>query len=171
MTPRILLALGGALASVAQPALVVAQVPPATAPLTPVARPAAALPGVGIRSRDLDRSIRFYSDIFGMKVGQRLPHGTLTEVILTFGGEATDATIILMKDSAPGKSPPIAMGGVFIKMVITVQDMDALVARLKKAGLPAGEPHGTMGCKILFVTDPDGFRDEVIQLPATAPKG
>ncbi|HEX7855149.1 MAG TPA: VOC family protein [Sphingobium sp.] len=149
-------------ALLATPAM--AQQAPSTASFGPAAAlaPAASLMGTGLRVSDLDRSIRFYTGIFGMTEAMRLPHGSLTEVMLTFGGKAGPA-IILLKDSAPGKSPPIALGDGFAKIVVDVRDLDALVARMKQAGLTSGTPHESMGVKVLFVTDPDGYRYELIQ--------
>ncbi|MFC4595703.1 VOC family protein [Sphingobium tyrosinilyticum] len=125
--------------------------------------PAASILGTGIRVSDLDRSIRFYTDVMGMTQVRKLSHGTLTEIIMTFGGGAGSAALILMKDTAAGKSPQIELGAGFSKIIIDVQDMDALIGRMKKAGLPIGEVHSSMGVKVIFLTDPDGYRYEAIQ--------
>lgn len=132
---------------------------PAAAP-APAPAPVAAMLGTGLRVSDLERSIRFYTDVLGMRVAMRLPHGTLTEVMIGFGGRPA---LILMKDSDPAKSPPIALGTGFEKIVLDMPDLAAVTARLKAAGLPVGEVHESTGVKVLFVTDPDGYRYELIQ--------
>ncbi|HKT77574.1 MAG TPA: VOC family protein [Sphingobium sp.] len=129
----------------------------------PASAPAGSIIGTGLRVSDLDRSIRFYTDILGMRVTTKLPHGTLTEVIMHFAGGG-GAGILLLSDSAPGKSPPIALGNGYEKMVVNMADLDGVVARMKKAGLSVGEVHQAMGIKVLLVTDPDGYRYELIQM-------
>lgn len=134
--------------------------------------PTAKILGTGLRVSDLDRSLRFYTDVLGMTVAARLPHGTLTEVMLTFGGAPGGPSLILLHDTAPGKAPPLTLGNGFDKVVLDMPDLAAIIARMRGADLPVGEAHGSMGVKVLFVTDPDGYRYELIErAPAAAPKG
>ncbi len=144
----------------------------AATPAVAAPAPAAHILGTGIRVSDLERSIRFYTQILGMTVAGKLPHGTLTEVMLTFGGQVRGAGIILLKDSDPAKSPPLMLGNGFDKIVLDMPDIAAVVARLKGAGITTQDVHESTGVKILFVTDPDGYRYELIERSApTAPKG
>ncbi|MET0364096.1 MAG: VOC family protein [Sphingobium sp.] len=154
-------------------ALLIALLPTPALAAPDAERPhAGRLLGMGLRVSDLDRSIRFYTDILGMTVAGRLPHGTLTEVMLGFGGTPGGPTVILMHDTAPGKSPPLVLGNGFDKIVLDVGNLAAVTARMRGADLPVGEVHGSMGVKVLFVTDPDGYRYELIErAPSAAPKG
>lgn len=165
VTALALLPLPAIASPAAAPDAVAVQAPVETAASTPSGR----ILGTGLRVSDLDRSIRFYTDILGMTVAGRLPHGSLTEVMLAFGGQMRGPSIILMKDSAPGKSPPIMKGDGFSKMVLDMPDLASVIARMKQAGMTVGEVRESMGVKVLFVTDPDGYRYELIERPMPKP--
>jgi uncharacterized glyoxalase superfamily protein PhnB len=105
---------------------------------------------------DLDRSIRFYTDILGFIVGQRWndDKGVLRGVMLKAG---TCELGLSQDDWAKGRD---RQKGVGVRLwSTTAQDVDALANRIKSAGgrLTEGPMDQSWGGRSLSVDDPDGF--------------
>ena len=124
-----------------------------------------AMIGPGLRATDLDRSIKFYTNGLGMVEMTRLVHGSVTEVMLGFKGSRTPPIIMLFKDAAPGKSPPIVLGNGFGRVMLRVSDAAALSARLTAVGYATSEVHDEPAnhVKVFWVDDPDGYRYEITE--------
>lgn len=118
----------------------------------------------GIVVEDLDRSVRFYTDVIGMQELQRVdvPDLKLQEAILSFGGRG--AALVLM-EYAPGADPggfgsPGASGG---KIVVSTEDPAALIDAVRAAGgTVVREPENSGFGMVGFVQDPDGIAIEII---------
>lgn len=118
--------------------------------------------GVTIRCRDLKASAHFYEDLLGFRRGQEL--GTMLELFAPTGGwpaqsdppPASQITIMLDQiDPAEGDSP----GGCYgVVLGITVDDVDAVVDRLREAGKGVRIEPTDMdyGVRDAAVYDPDG---------------
>lgn len=126
--------------------------------------------GPALRSTDLERSIKFYTEGLGMAVATKLVHGSTTEVMIGFAGNRQPPVILLYKDEAPGKSPAIEQGNGFGRIVLRTPDATGLAARLSAAGYTVGEFHtDTVNqMKVFWATDPDGYRYEITE--RVAPK-
>ncbi|HVR29207.1 MAG TPA: VOC family protein [Thermoanaerobaculia bacterium] len=103
---------------------------------------------------DLERSVRFYVDGLGFHVKDRWEEeGKLLGVMLVAGACHVGLS---QDDWAKGRDREKGVG--FRVWAETVQDLDALAARLREHGIehdgPKTEPWGT---RSLSVTDPDGF--------------
>lgn len=103
---------------------------------------------------DLEKSVRFYTDVLGFIVGERWEEGgKLLGVMLKAGvcqiGLSQD-------DFAKGRD---RQKGVGMRLYCdTAQDVDALAARIKAAGgRLTQEPKDEMGGRSLSVDDPDGY--------------
>ena len=117
----------------------------------------------GLRVTNLDRSIAFYGTALGLVPATTLHHGTLTEVMLCADSKAGKLAVILMRDEAPGKSPPIELGDGFEKIVMRVPDLAAVAARMKAAGYPVGDVRlNAQGPSVLMIRDPDGYSYELV---------
>jgi catechol 2,3-dioxygenase-like lactoylglutathione lyase family enzyme len=123
------------------------------------------LKGAALRSTDLDRSIKYYTNGLGMVVTGKLVNGAATEVFLGFAGRENQPGLVIFRDSTPGKSPPVDLGNAASRVILTMPDVAAIAARLTAAGYEAGEVHGNGNVKVLMVKDPDGHAFELVQLP------
>lgn len=119
---------------------------------------------VGLRVADLDRSLAFYTTVGYEVVGTvpDTPFGTLTMLKLR-GDEFV--SIELVHDPGGGAVEP----GGLNHLVIHVPDLHATVARLSVGGVRAEtptSPDGSDGFWTTWLTDPDGYRIELVQWPA-----
>jgi catechol 2,3-dioxygenase-like lactoylglutathione lyase family enzyme len=124
------------------------------------------LMGPALRSSDLERSIKYYTAGLGMTVAATLKHGTVTEVIFSFGAPSPGQPVLLLfKDEAQDKSPPIEHGNGFDRVVLRTASVSALSARLAAAGYAAGEIHDIPAnhMKVMTIEDPDGYRYEITE--------
>lgn len=123
----------------------------------------------GLRVADLERSIAFY-DAMGYEVIGEVPgtaFGSLTMLKLP-GDEFV--TLELIHDATQGRVEP---GGLSY-FVIQVNDMHAAIAHLAARGVHAEEPESPDGSTdfwTAWVTDPDGYRIELVQWPEGHPPG
>ena len=147
------------------------------APLSPAApapiswAPGASFIGTALNVVDLDREIGFYTQALGLKVAATLPAGTRTETILNFPGNPGQATLLLMHETAPSAPRQLTHGNDFSRLVIRVVDLAALAVRLTSLGYAHGEVRsGGHGYLVLMMTDPEGYRLELVQ-PGPPPTG
>ena len=124
---------------------------------------------VGIRVADLDRSLAFYTRL-GYEVLGTVPEtdfGSLT--MLKLPGDDF-ATVELVHDPRRGAVDPGGLNHV----VIQVESMRATVADLTARGVPVeapASPDGSEDFWTAWLTDPDGYRIELVQWPAGHPQG
>ena len=124
---------------------------------------------LGLRVADLERSIAFYTSI-GYEVLGDVPGtelGTLTMLKLP-GDEYV--VLELVHDPTHGRVEP----GGLSHLVIQVEDMHATVTHLTARGIQTeepGSPDGSADLWTTWVTDPDGYRIELVQWPHGHPDG
>lgn len=110
---------------------------------------------------DLQRSIAWYRDVLGFTVGERWEGGGQLQGIQMKAGSCD--LMLNQDDFAKGRD---RQKGVGCRLwVATVQDIDALAARIKATGWRLDrEPSETpWGDRAFAVTDPDGFKFTFIQ--------
>ena len=126
---------------------------------------------VGLRVSDLTRSLAFYTAVGYSVVGtvEGTPFGILTMLRLPGDGFVT---IELAYDPARGK---VDLGTGINHLVVQVESLEATLADLAARGIAAEpparpdppEPAGdTDGPRTTWITDPDGYRIELVQWPA-----
>lgn len=120
-----------------------------------------------IRVRDLDASIRFYTELLGMKLLRRedFPGGKFTNAFVGYGPEDTNAVVELTLNW--GREEPYDLGTGFGHLALGVKDIHGVCAELEKRGAniprkPGPMQHGTT--HIAFVEDPDGYKVELIDV-------
>lgn len=120
-----------------------------------------------LRVGDLDASIRFWTEHFGMKLLRRrdYPDGQFTLAFVGYGDES-DHTVLELTCNW-GRSS-YELGDAFGHIAIGVDDIHAVCERLRAAGVPITREPGPMkhgSTVIAFVVDPNGYKVELIQRP------
>ena len=118
-----------------------------------------------LRVGDLDRSLRFYCDLLGMKLlrQQDYPSGRFTLAFVGYGPEADNTVIELTHNWDTDRYD---LGNAFGHIAIGVTDIHATCNELAAQGArivrePGPMKHGST--VIAFIEDPDGYRIELIQ--------
>jgi lactoylglutathione lyase len=118
-----------------------------------------------LRVGDLDRSLKFYTELLGMKLLRRedYPEGRFTLAFVGYTDESEGA-VIELTHNWDTKSYDLGTG--YGHIALEVDDAYAACARIKAQGgtvvREAGPmKHGTT--VIAFVTDPDGYKIEFVQ--------
>ena len=118
-----------------------------------------------IRVGDLDRSLKFYTEVLGMRLLrlQEYPEGKFTLAFVGFGPESEGAVIELTYNWG---TEQYEIGTGFGHTAVEVADAYAACDEIRRRGgkvvREAGPmKHGTT--VIAFVEDPDGYRIELIQ--------
>jgi lactoylglutathione lyase len=116
---------------------------------------------------DLDRSIDFYTRLFGMDVQRIRPNPAKSERVgyLGYGSEDENTGLELIETGGPGhvKEMPKWYGHV----ALYVSDLYSLSERLKSAGVkftlePQSNRPGSQD-KVAFIEDPDGYTLELTE--------
>jgi len=118
-----------------------------------------------LRVGDLDRSLRFYTGVLGMRLLRRndYPEGKFTLAFVGYGDEADTAVLELTYNWGVDK---YELGSGYGHVAIAVDDAYKACEEVKRRGgkvvREAGPmKHGTT--VIAFVEDPDAYKIELIQ--------
>ena len=130
------------------------------------------LPGMrmlhlGLRVTGLERSLAFYTALGFAELG-RVPEtefGSLTMLRLP---DDPFVSLELVHDPAR----PVADIGAVNHLVVQVDDLDATIADLAGRGITAEPPaQPSPGLRTSWLSDPDGYRIELVQWPPGHPAG
>jgi catechol 2,3-dioxygenase-like lactoylglutathione lyase family enzyme len=118
---------------------------------------------VGLRVADLDRSLEFYRNLGYDVVGTvaETEFGSLT--MLKLPGDPF-VSLELVHDPAAGTITPVGLN----HLVVQVEALHDTVARLAALGVEAEQPSSPSGSEdfwTTWLTDPDGYRIELVQWP------
>jgi lactoylglutathione lyase len=115
-----------------------------------------------VRVRDIDASVRFYRAL-GFQERGRLNFASAYNVYLGLpdDGDRLELTVNV------GREEPYELGDGYNHVALTVDDVDAALARLAELGVQPEKPPYRPGeredlPRIAFVADPDGYRVELI---------
>jgi lactoylglutathione lyase len=124
-----------------------------------------------LRVGDLERSIRFYCDVLGMKLLRRkdFPEGRFTLAFVGYGDESQSAVLELTHNWGRDH---YEIGDGYGHVALGVEDIHATCERLRAAGAritrePGPMKHGTT--VIAFLEDPDGYKIELIEEKSRRP--
>ncbi len=117
-----------------------------------------------VRVLDMDRSIAFYEQAFGLGVANRFDFDSFELVYLRNEATPFEVELTSNKDRAEAYD----LGDGYGHVAFTVDDLEAEHKRMQGAGVAVGdvkslEHGGRTLAKFFFVTDPDGYKIEVIQ--------
>jgi lactoylglutathione lyase len=114
-----------------------------------------------MRVNDLERTVKFYQDVLGLKVGRRhtSPRGAQLAFIRTPNSDE-EIEICQMPDG-----PPVQVQPDLMHLAFEVEDMADFAARIGKKGykLSDGPTRTSSGSVIAFVDAPEGYEIELIQ--------
>ena len=123
-----------------------------------------------LRVGDLERSIRFYTEVLGMQLLRRkdYPSGRFTLAFVGYGDERDNTVLELTHN---WDTEDYALGDGYGHIALGLDDIySACNAIAEKGGRVVREPgpmkHGTT--VIAFVEDPDGYKVELIQMSSRA---
>ena len=120
---------------------------------------------VSYRVTDLDRSLGFYTALGYAELGTVNTGDGARLAILKFPAEPA-ASLELVHRPGDGR---VDVGSGFDHLAIQVETLTTTVERLTEAGLEPGSvqyPGGPDGPKTSWLTDPDGYRIELVEWPA-----
>lgn len=117
-----------------------------------------------IRVLDEARSVAFYKAAFGLDVADRFDFDGFTLVYLRNAESSFEVELTVNKD----RTTPYELGDGYGHLAVVVEDVDAEHARLAAAGLQATAlrdfaHQGRVLARFFFLTDPDGYKIEVIR--------
>jgi lactoylglutathione lyase len=125
---------------------------------------------VAYRVTDLDRSLDFYTTLGYIELGRVALDDGGRLALLKFPDEPA-ASLELVHRPGGGF---VDVGGGFDHLAIQVDALAATQKRLTEAGLepePVQHPGGPEGPKSSWLTDPDGYRIELVEWPPGQPEG
>lgn len=116
-----------------------------------------------IRVRDEAASLDFYRTAFGLDVAQRVDFDDFSLIYLSGADGPFEVELTVNR----GQSEPYDLGNGYGHLAVSVDDVEAEHARFVAAGL-APDPlksltRGEFSARYFFVSDPDGYRIEVLQ--------
>jgi len=127
-----------------------------------------------LRVADLDRSLHFYVEKLGMRLIRRedYPEGKFTLAFVGYGDEGANATIELTHNWG---RDDYQHGTAFGHVALEVGDLHQTCRDLQRLGVEIVRQPGPMTFtspdrstpeQIAFITDPDGYRIELIERPS-----
>lgn len=122
------------------------------------------------RVTDLAASLDFYTALGYDQVGCVDIGGGTSLTMLKFPGEG----VITLELVHRTPRDPVDIGTGFSHLVVQVDNLAVTVEALSQAGLrpgPVERPGGPDGPQTSWLTDPDGYRIELVQWPPGHPNG
>ncbi len=117
-----------------------------------------------IRVLDEERSKRFYRDAFDLDREERFAFEGFTLVYLRSASQDIELELTINH----GRTEPYAQGEAYGHLAFVVEDLAAEHRRMTSLGIAATPikefmREGSLFARFFFVTDPDGYKIEVLQ--------
>ncbi len=117
-----------------------------------------------IRVLDEQKSVDFYDRVFGLKIAERIDFEAFTLVYLRNDENDFELELTVNKD----RKTPYDLGDGYGHLAFVVDDLDAEHKRVRALGFAPRDmvefKNGdTLVARFFFISDPDGYKIEVIQ--------
>jgi lactoylglutathione lyase len=117
-----------------------------------------------IRVRDEARALDFYARAFGLQVAERLAFADFALIYLRHPSSPFELELTVNFD----RTEPYVLGDGYGHLAVVVDDVDAEHARFEAQKLAPGplrdfKHDGSTLARFFFVSDPDGYKIEVIE--------
>lgn len=117
-----------------------------------------------IRVLEEARSVDFYRNAFGLDIAERLDFDTFTLIYLSTAESEFELELTVNK----GREEDYELGTGYGHLAVSVADLDAEHGRITALGLNPGKivefnRDGALLARFFFITDPDGYKIEVLQ--------
>ncbi len=117
-----------------------------------------------IRVLEEARSVAFYEQAFGLQIAERLDFDTFTLIYLSNAETEFELELTVNK----GREEAYELGNGYGHLAVSVTDLDAEHKRLTDLGLNPNKivefnRDGALFARFFFITDPDGYKIEVLQ--------
>jgi len=120
---------------------------------------------VALRIANLEASLKFYTEILGMKERQRIPlDNGVSEILIGYGDPNKDAGILLLYSA--NRKEPYTHGDAYHRTILSVKDLPGLVAHLKASGVKVSRDITrveNLKLSYAFISDPDGYAIELVE--------
>ena len=120
------------------------------------------------RIMDIDSSVAFY-EALGFEERRRAPiRDEAINVFMSLPDDGPEPRLELTYNI--GRDEPYEVGTGYGHIAITTPDLDGALARLAEQGIEPERPPYTVregGNRLCFVRDPDGYRIEILERPAS----
>jgi lactoylglutathione lyase len=118
-----------------------------------------------LRVGDLERSLRFYTEVLGMRLLRRkdYPEGKFTLAFVGYGDEADTAVLELTHNWGVEE---YELGNAYGHIAVAVDDAYKACEEVKRRGGKVTREAGPMkhGTTVIaFIEDPDGYKIELIE--------
>ncbi|TCR87780.1 VOC family protein [Rhizobium sp. BK376] len=117
-----------------------------------------------IRVLDERRSVDFYRQAIGLSVAERVDFDSFTLLYLSNPDTGFELELTVNK----GRTEPYGLGDGYGHLAVSVDDIESEHKRFVSLGFAVGkivgfQHNGEPLARFFFVTDPDGYKIEVIQ--------
>ena len=117
-----------------------------------------------IRVLEEERSVTFYTQAFGLEIADRLDFETFTLIYLSNPEGEFELELTVNK----GREEAYDLGNGYGHIAVSVSDLDSEHQRLTDLGMNPGKivefnRDGALLARFFFITDPDGYKIEVLQ--------
>ena len=117
-----------------------------------------------IRVLEEERSVTFYTQAFGLEIADRLDFETFTLIYLSNAESEFELELTVNK----GREDAYDLGNGYGHLALSISDLDGEHQRLTGLGMNPGKivefnRDGALLARFFFITDPDGYKIEVLQ--------
>lgn len=116
-----------------------------------------------IRVKDIEKSLKFYTELIGLKLMRTME---LEDATLYFLADERECCMIELTYNHQQPEGGYELGTYFGHLAFGTEDMDKFSEKLREFGLEYTDPPFLItecGPKIAFLDDPDGFPIELIE--------